>query len=98
VIPGPAVTAKLIPLLATPPTDTTTLPVVAPCGTTATMEVGLQFKKYVVGVPLNVTVPALEREPKFEPDIVTGVPTGPDVEDRLVKLGAEPTVNQTKFS
>jgi len=33
----PAVTVKATPLLATPPTDTTTFPVVAPVGTGTTM-------------------------------------------------------------
>lgn len=49
------VTVKDTPLLATPPTVTTTLPVVAPVGTGATMLVALQVVG-VVAVPLNVTV------------------------------------------
>jgi len=48
-------TLKETPLLATPPTVTTTLPVVAPLGTGATMEVALQLEG-VAKVPLNVTV------------------------------------------
>jgi hypothetical protein len=49
------ITVKLIPLLATPPTVTTTLPVVAPLGTGTTIEVALQLDA-VAEVPLNVTV------------------------------------------
>ena len=50
-----AVTVKLTPLLANPPTVTTTLPVVAPLGTDARMLVALQFVG-VATVPLNVIV------------------------------------------
>ncbi len=48
-------TVNDIPLLAKPPTVTTTLPVVAPDGTEATIEVALQLVGVAV-VPLNVTV------------------------------------------
>jgi hypothetical protein len=71
-------TVKLTPLLATPPTVTTTFPVVAPAGTGTAMLVPLQL----VGdptVPLNVTVLVPCVPPKFVPVIVTDVPTGPDV-------------------
>jgi hypothetical protein len=46
---------KLTPLLATPPTVTTTLPLVAPFGTGTTMLVALQLVG-VPAVPLNVTL------------------------------------------
>ena len=46
---------KSEPLLACPPTVTTTLPVVAPVGTGATIEVALQLVG-VATVPLKVTV------------------------------------------
>jgi hypothetical protein len=49
------VTVKLTPLLATPPTVTTTFPEVAPPGTAATMLAALQFVG-VAAVPLNITV------------------------------------------
>ena len=49
------VTVKLTALLATPPTVTTTLPVVAPLGTGTTMEAALQLVG-VAAVPLKVTV------------------------------------------
>ena len=47
---GAVETVKLTPLLATPPTVTTTLPVVAPVGTGATIEVALQL----VGVSFKI--------------------------------------------
>src|SRR5256885_11850821 len=47
------VTVKLTPLLATPPTVTITLPVVAPVGTGATMLVALQLVG-VAATPLNL--------------------------------------------
>jgi hypothetical protein len=49
------VTVNAEPLLATPPTVTTTLPVVAPVGTVVPIEVALQLV-IVALVPLNVTV------------------------------------------
>src|SRR5713101_1203559 len=82
------VTVKLDPLLATPPTVTTTFPVVAPLGTGAAMLVALQLAG-VANVPLNVTVLVPWVVPKFVPVIVTGVPTTPDVGFRFVMLGAE---------
>jgi hypothetical protein len=54
---GAGTTVKLTPLLATPPAAvTTTLPVVAPFGTEATMLVSLQLVT-VACVPLNFAVP-----------------------------------------
>src|SRR5579859_4872183 len=76
-------TVKLIPLLAFPPTVTTTLPVVAPEGTGATIFVLLQLVG-VAGVPLNVTVLVPCVEPKLEPLMVTDVVTDPEVGERLV--------------
>src|SRR5213594_3955803 len=81
------VTVKLTALLATPPTVTTTLPVVAPAGTGAIMLVALQLVA-VAAVPLNVTVLVPCVAPKFAPAIVTDVPTNPDVGFKLVMLGA----------
>src|SRR6267142_5226719 len=75
---GATVTVKVTPLLARPPTVTTTLPVVAPAGTGATMLVAFQLVGVAV-VPLKVTVLALCVAPKFVPVIVTDVATGPDV-------------------
>src|SRR6266404_5293923 len=80
-------TVKLTPLLATPPTVTTTFPVVAPTGTGAAMLVALQ-PVGVVAVPFNVTVLVPCGDPKFVPVITTGVPTAPDVGFTLLLLGA----------
>jgi hypothetical protein len=81
-------TVKLTPLLATPPTVTTTLPVVAPLGTGATMLVALQLVG-AAATPLNFTVLAPCVPPKLLPVIVTDVPTTPDVGLRLLMLGVE---------
>src|SRR5438105_9083721 len=78
-------TVLFTPLLATPPTVTTTLPVVAPPGTDATMLVALQLVVLAV-VPLKATAPVV---PKLVPVMVTAVPTGPEVGFRLVIVGAE---------
>src|SRR5213082_3065612 len=80
-------TVKLTPLLATPPTVTTTLPVVAPAGTGTTMLVAAQLVG-VAAVPLNVTVLVPCVIPKLAPVIVTDMPTNPDVGFRLAMLGA----------
>src|SRR5689334_4091627 len=73
---GDEVTVKLRPLLAVPPTVTTTLPVVAPEGTGAVMLVALQAVGVAV-VPLKRTVLVPWVAPKFVPAIVIGVPTLP---------------------
>jgi len=91
IVGGPG-TVKGAPLLAKPPTVTTTLPVVAPPGTGTTMFVALQL----VGeadVPLKVTVLVPCDAPKLVPVIVMAVPTAPDVGERLVMLGGTITVN-----
>jgi hypothetical protein len=79
-------TVKVTPLLATPPTVTTTFPVVAPAGTGATMLVALQLVA-VAAIPLNVTALVPCVAPKFAPLIVTDAPANPDVGFRLVMLG-----------
>jgi hypothetical protein len=91
---GGTVTVKLTPLLARPPTVTTTLPVVAPAGTGATMLVADQLVG-VADVPLNLTVLVPCVAPKFVPVIVTEVATGPLVGERLVRLGGTVTVKLT---
>ena len=78
-------------MLARPPTVTTTLPVVAPAGTGTTMLVADQLVG-VAAVPLNLTVLVPCVAPKLVPVIVTAVPTGPLVGDRLVSVGATVTV------
>ena len=74
---GGTVTVKFMPLLKSPPTITTTSPVVTPEGTLTTMLVALQFVG-VATVPLNVTALAPIVVPKFAPLIVTVVPAEPD--------------------
>src|SRR3989442_9597340 len=91
---GDRVTVKLTPLLARPPTVTTTFPVVAPAGTGATMLVADQLVGVAV-VPLNVTVLVPCVAPKLVPVIVTDVATGPLVGERLVTLGVGRTVKLT---
>jgi hypothetical protein len=80
-------TLKATPLLGAPPTVTTTLPLVAPLGTGTTMLVLLQLVE-AAETPLNVIVLVPCEAPKFAPEIVTGVPTGPEVGLRLAMLGA----------
>ena len=85
----PDCTAKRTPLLAMPPTVTTTLPVVAPVGTGTTMLVVLQLVGVAV-VPLKVTVLVPCEVPKLAPVIVTDVPMGPDVGFSEAMLGTVP--------
>ena len=77
---GP-LTVNGTPLLACPPAVTTTLPLVAPLGTVTAMELTFQLLT-AAAVPLKVTVPCVE--PKVVPVIVTGVPTGPKLVDKLL--------------
>jgi hypothetical protein len=80
-------TVKFTPLLATPPTVTTTFPVVAPAGTGATMLAALQLVG-AAAVPLNVNVLVPCAAPKFAPVIVTVLPTAPDVGLTFAMLAA----------
>ena len=82
------VTVNSTPALDTPPTVTTTLPVVAPAGTGATRLVPLHDVG-VAAVPLNVTVLVPCVDLKFAPVIVTDVPTVPDVGFKLVMVGGD---------
>lgn len=91
---GGTVTVNAAPLLATAATVTTTEPVVAPTGTVAVMPASLQFVA-VAAVPLNATVLVPWLEPKFDPLMVTAVPTGPDAGDKLVIEGGTVTVKLT---
>jgi len=56
VMPGGGVTVKEAPLLCTPPTVTTTFPLVAPDGTVTSKLAGDQFAVAVAWTPLKVTV------------------------------------------
>jgi hypothetical protein len=91
---GAGATVKLTPLLLTPCTRTTTLPVVAPVGTVATMLVADHVVVDAV-VPLNVTVLLPFVAPKPLPAIVTDAPTAPVVGERLVMAAGATTVNVT---
>ena len=86
ILGGGTVTVKVTPLLATPPRVTTTVPVLAPPGTGATILVGLQLDG-TAGVPLNDTVLVPCDEPKLVPLIVSELPTGPKVGLRAVMVG-----------
>jgi hypothetical protein len=93
-IAGGCMTVNALPLLSTPLACATTLPVVAPDGTVATMLVALQHVPHTVAVvPLNLTVLVPCVEPKFVPVIVTDAPIPPLVMERLVIAGADTTVN-----
>jgi hypothetical protein len=72
------------------------LPVVAPVGTVATIDVAPQLVIVAADVVLNVTVLVSCVVPKFVPVIVTDAPIAPDVGDRLVMLGtANEALNDT---
>ena len=86
---GGGITVNVTPLLATPLTVTVTGPVVAPVGTCTAMELGVQLVIVVAAVPLNFTVPPV---PKYDPLIVTAVPTPPEFGERLVTCGGATTM------
>src|SRR5262249_8653358 len=83
-----APTLKPIPLLATPPTVTTTGPVIAPSGTCTLTLLSLHADG-VATVPLNVTVLASCVAPKFAPEIVTSVPGRPNEGLSPVMIGGD---------
>ena len=86
-----AVTAKLLLLVPVPPAVVTlTSPLVAPAGTVARMVVSEVTVKVAL-VPLNATVVA---PVKLVPLIVTLVPTGPLVGEKLAIVGGLTTVNE----
>ena len=87
---GGSTTVKLAALDAVPPAVVTlTVPVVAPDGTVAVICVAELTVKVVALVPLNFTAVA---PVKFAPVIVTLVPTGPLVGEKLVIEGGGITV------
>ena len=75
------------PLLATPNTVTTTLPVVAPAGTNTVMLVALQALAAAAVFPLKVTVLDPCAVPKLVPVMVIDAPTAPAFWLRLVMVG-----------
>jgi len=93
---GAPITVNCNPLLGPPVVVvTTTFPVAAPLGTTATIDVAVQLTMVVATAPLKVTVLLPELAPKLAPEIVTGVPTGPFTGDSPVIDGGGFTVNAT---
>jgi hypothetical protein len=85
-------TEKFTPLLATPPTVTTTLPDGAPDGTGTVIELALQLMG-VAAVPLKLTALVPWLEPKLVPEIVTVAPTAPVAGDKFVIFGATEKLN-----
>lgn len=74
---GATATVNGEPLLASPSIVTTTLPVVAPVGTAATIEFAVQVEIDVAVEPLNVTVLGPCVEPKPIPVITTEAAIAP---------------------
>lgn len=100
---GVASTVNALPLLAVPLTVTTTFPVVAPLGTTATILVALHDVTLAV-VLLNLTVLVPCVDPKLVPAMVIEAPIAPEDGVRVEIVGAaeagfdakQNTVNETK--
>src|ERR1044072_1820488 len=88
-------TVQFTPVVANPPTVTTTLPEVVPLGTGTIMLVAVQPVAVPALTPLKVTALLPWLDPKFVPVIVTAVPTEPALGDRLLLLGGTVTVNDT---
>jgi len=89
-MPGPGVTAKLAVLAAVPPAVATLIvPVAAPAGTAAVMDVSLPTEKVVAVVPLNMTAVA---PVKPVPVRITEVATPPRAGAKLAITGAGITV------
>lgn len=84
-------TVKLMPLLAAPPTDATTFPVVAPEGTLAMIRPSVQVVGVAV-VPLNLRVLVPCEDPKPAPAIVTVAPIPPLAGEMLSIPGPAVTV------
>jgi hypothetical protein len=91
VIVGAATTVKLVADVAVPTGVVTAIvPVVAPVGTFARMRVA-ELDVIVAAMPLNLTDVAGER---LEPEIVTTVPTLPEVGERLAIAGGSETLKE----
>jgi hypothetical protein len=82
-------TVKATPLLALPPTVTTTFPVVAPLGTD-TVTLAALHDVAVAAAPLKLTVLDPCVAPKFVPEIVTEVPIAPEVGLTVEIVGFDP--------
>jgi hypothetical protein len=89
------VTVKLSTLVASPPGVVTLIwPLVAPEGTVAVICPLLSTLNVVAGVPLNFTALAFV---KFEPEMTTLCPIGPDVGEKPEIDGAGITVNELEL-
>ena len=88
---------KRVPGLGTVFTVRTTLPVVVPGGTASTILVALQLAMVVTGTPLKVTALDPWVLPKLLPAIVTHVPIGPELGDKLVIVGVGRRVKLTEL-
>ncbi len=69
---------------------------IAPLGTVTTIWVSLQLVA-VADTPLKVTVLEACVAPKFTPETTTDVPTGPEVGDKELIIGAVSTVKDSAF-
>jgi hypothetical protein len=84
------VTVKLEELVpVNSPTVTEMVPVLAPVGTVATIDVDVGVPVMFAVVPLNFTVLFAAVVLKFIPVIMTDVPTAPDVGVKVVTVGCE---------
>ncbi len=78
-LPSELVTVKASEVVTDPDGEVTVIvPVVAPLGTDTASDVA-DAELIIAGVPLNVTVSCAGFALKLEPEIVTGVPMGPDL-------------------
>jgi hypothetical protein len=93
VMAGPGTTVKGRELLATPPTFTTTFPVVAPDGTVVMISFELQYEG-VDTFPLNVTVLDPCELPKLPPVMSILAPTEPVDGESVPMPGPGVTVNE----
>ena len=85
-IEGVGTKVKFRPLLATPPTVTTTFPEEALAGTATAMLESLQLDA-TAATPLNVTALCHWLTPKWLPAIVIVLPAEPELGLRLLRLG-----------
>src|SRR5579871_1918910 len=82
-------------LLVTELTTTVTGPEVAPAGTVVTIWVSLQLLIDVAAAPLKFSVLEPCVVPKFEPVMVTVVPSGPVLGVTPLKMGVVPEMTET---
>lgn len=87
---------KLVLLVTFNPATVTRIgPVVVPAGT-VTVKLVAVLAVTMASTPLNVTVLLEGVVLKFVPDIVTELPTFPDVGEKLLMVGGEATAASTK--